>query len=191
MKRIFWMMVLSALAAAVRGYADEKPDYTKGVFILNEDWFGHQNSTINYLRPDGEWEYRVFQKENPGKELGCTGQYGAIYEGRMYIISKQERDVAATVTGGRITVCDAETMACIKQIETIATDDEGRSVADGRAFVGVNPQKGYVSTSNGVYVFDLEALEVTGLIPGTDAEGGGLYSAQCGTMLKVGNQVLA
>lgn len=185
------MMMLSALAATVRGYADEKPDYTKGVFILNEDWFGHQNSTINYLRPDGEWEYRVFQKENPGKELGCTSQYGAIYEGRMYIISKQERDVAATVTGGRITVCDAETMACIKQIETIATDDEGRSVADGRAFVGVNPQKGYISTSNGIYVFDLEALEVTGLIPGTDAEGGGLYSAQCGTMLKVGDHVLA
>ena len=29
-------------------------DYTEGVFVVNEDWYGHQNSTVNYLRPDAD-----------------------------------------------------------------------------------------------------------------------------------------
>ena len=41
-------------------------DYTKGVFIVNEDWYGHNNSTVNFITENGEWVYRVFQKENPG-----------------------------------------------------------------------------------------------------------------------------
>ena len=51
-------------------------DYTKGTFIVNEDWYGHQNSTVNFLTDEGEWVYRVVQKENPGVELGATVQYG-------------------------------------------------------------------------------------------------------------------
>ena len=30
-------------------------DYTKGTFIVNEDWYGHQNSTVNFLTDNGEW----------------------------------------------------------------------------------------------------------------------------------------
>ena len=26
--------------------------YTDGVFMLNEDWYGHNNSTLNFIRPD-------------------------------------------------------------------------------------------------------------------------------------------
>ena len=29
--------------------SSENVDYTQGVFILNEDWFGHNNSTINFI----------------------------------------------------------------------------------------------------------------------------------------------
>ena len=29
--------------------SSENVDYTQGVFILNEDWFGHNNSTINFM----------------------------------------------------------------------------------------------------------------------------------------------
>lgn len=192
MKKTIWCSVLTgALLLTGLLKADEKPNYGKGVFILNEDWFGHQNSTINYLREDGTWEYRVFQKENAGKELGCTSQFGTIYNGRMYIVSKQARDMGATITGGRLTVCDAQTMACIKQIENLATDNTGKSVADGRGFVGINSKKGYVSTSNGIYVLDLEKIEVGRQIPGTGSESGGLYSSQCGMMICLGNKVLA
>ena len=57
--------------------ANEQVDYTKGTFIVNEDWFGHQNSTVNFLSDDGKWTLRAFQKENPGHELGCTSQFAA------------------------------------------------------------------------------------------------------------------
>lgn len=190
MKKIFTHLLLLA-AFVFPSRAQEAADYTDGVFILNEDWFGHQNSTINFLRTNGEWEYRIFQKENPGKELGCTSQYGEIFDRRMYIISKQARDMGASVTGGRITVCDAKTLQCIKQLETIATDESGNSIADGRAFIGITPEKGYISTSNGIYVFDLKNLEIGNPIPDTGNDGGGLYSAQCGTMLYNGKYVFA
>ena len=189
MKKSTWLCL--AFTLCLCPLRAQEADYTQGMFILNEDWFGHQNSTINFLHANGEWEYRVFQKENPGRELGCTSQYGAIYEGRMYIISKQERDMGASVRGGRITVCDAKTMKCIAQLPHIATDSNGNSIADGRGFVGVNPQKGYISTSNGIYVFNLETLQVSGMIAGTGSDNGGLYSAQCGMMLKVGDRVFA
>ena len=63
-------------------------DYSQGTFIVNEDWYGHQNSTVNFLTQDGEWHYRVFQTENPGHELGCTTQFGTIYGDKFYLVSK-------------------------------------------------------------------------------------------------------
>lgn len=69
-----------SFAAAIYAAAKDL-DYSRGVIFINEDWYGHQNSTVNYLLPDdpdGEyWHYRVIQTENPGMELGCTNQYGA------------------------------------------------------------------------------------------------------------------
>lgn len=189
MKKSFFTTCLVALLAAGGLHAGE-PDYAEGVFFLNEGWLGHQNGTINHLSQDGRWNYRVFQQENPGMELGCTATYGTVFKGRMYIISKQARDFGSSVTGGRITVCDAVTMKCIRQIGNIATDSAGRSIADGRAFTGIDSCKGYVSTSNGIYVMDLGTLEVEGLVAGSGGAGG-LYSDQCGTMLHYGDRVFA
>lgn len=147
-------------------------DYTKGTFIVNEDWYGHQNSTVNFLTDEGEWVYRVVQKENPGVELGATVQYGAIYGDKFFIIAKQPKDPGASIMGGRITICDAKTMKVLKQIENIAVDDNGSSIADGRGFLGVDEHKAYVGTSNGIYVLDLDKLEITGSVggAGTDSD---------------------
>ena len=49
--------------------SSENVDYTQGVFILNEDWFGHNNSTINFMTSSGDFAYRIFQTANPGKEF--------------------------------------------------------------------------------------------------------------------------
>ena len=78
-KAIFSLLGFATLSAAA-----SSPDYTKGVFIVNEDWYGHNNSTLNHLdpdNPDGDyWTYRVIQHENEGMELGATNQFGAISE---------------------------------------------------------------------------------------------------------------
>lgn len=188
MRLAFFASMSFFLAATAAGGTDI--DYTKGVFIINEDWYGHQNSTVNYLipdDPDGDyWHYRVFQTENPGMELGCTNQFGAIYNGRFYFIAKQDKDPGASVAGGRITVADARTMKVVKQLPLI---DQSGAQCDGRAFLGVTDDKGYISTSNGVWVFDLRSLEVTGMIGGTANTSGSMYSAQCGTMILAGGRV--
>lgn len=175
--------------------AEPQVDYTKGTFVVNEDWYGHQNSTVNFLTDDGEWYYRVVQKENPGVELGCTNQYGAIYGDKFYLIAKQEKDPGASITGGRITVCDAKTMKVLKQIQVIHAGENGTSDADGRGFLGVNEHKGYVGTSNGIYILDLDKLEITGSVAGTgngaDDPYGSLYSGQIGSMVRVNDRVFA
>ena len=170
-------------------------DYSKGTFIVNEDWYGHQNSTLNFLTDDGEWIYRVIQKENPGVEIGATAQYGAIYGDKFFVMAKQPKDPGASITGGRITVCDAKTMKVLKQIENIAVDDNGSSIADGRGFLGVDEHKAYVGTSNGIYVLDLDKLEITGSVGGAGTDSDDpyqqLYGGQIGNMVRVNDRVFA
>ncbi|MDE6258281.1 MAG: DUF5074 domain-containing protein [Muribaculaceae bacterium] len=192
MLRTLILFMGAALMAAPINSLAEGSDYSHGVFIVNEDWYGHQNSTLNYLDPaaeDGEyWQYRVIQKENPGMELGCTNQFGAIWKGRMYLIAKQSKDPGAEVIGGRITVADASTLKILYQSENI--DPEGGQ-CDGRGFVGVNDEKGYISSSNGIWIFDLKNLEITGKIDGTENTTGSLYSSQCGNMVMSEGMVFA
>ena len=158
-------ILLTATASAV---AAQEADYTRGIIWVNEDWYGHQNSTVNYLMPDDPegnfWKYRIIQAENPGKELGCTNQYGAIWNDRIYLIAKQDKDPGATITGGRITVADAKTMKILHQQSLI---DPSGSQCDGRGFIGVDEHKGYISTSNGVWIFDLDSYTVTGQVEGS------------------------
>lgn len=198
------LLTLSISLAAASAVAGDI-DYSKGVFFINEDWYGHQNSTVNYLLPDAEdgvyWQYRVIQTENPGVELGCTNQYGAIWDGRFYMIAKQEKDPGASIVGGRISVADASTMKMIKQLELI--DPSGHQ-CDGRAFCGVSSTKGYVSSSNGIWILNLETLEIESQVEGSaNPNAGGdndkpnsdptssLYFGQCGTMVAAEGKVFA
>lgn len=150
----------------------ETPDYTQGIFIVNEDWFGHSTGTVNFLSNDGNWTYRVFRKENPGHELGATSQFGTIYGDKMFIVSKQAQ------TGSRLAVADAKTLKVKAEFPTIGD-------ADGRSFLGVSDTLGYIGTSSGIYLFDIKNLQVGSAINGTTGNG------QIGTMLRVGNRVFA
>ena len=191
---------VAALAPAI---AANEADYTKGIIWVNEDWYGHQNSTVNYLLPDDPdgnyWQYRVIQAENPGKELGCTNQYGALWHGRLYLIAKQDKDPGASVTGGRITVADARTLKILHQQSLI---DPSGAQCDGRGFLGVDEHKGYISTSNGVWIFNLDSFTVEGQVegsanpnaggdndrPNTDPTGS-LYHGQSGMMVMAAGRV--
>jgi len=196
---------MKAMVFAIMAFyasAADDIDYTKGVFFVNEDWYGHQNSTVNYLLPDDPdgnfWHYRVVQTENPGKELGCTNQFGTIWKGRFYFIAKQEKDPGAGITGGRITVADARSMKILYQSSVI---DPSGAQCDGRGFLGVDEHKGYISSSNGVWIFDLDSYEIKGQIVGTanpDAGGddspntdptGSLYHGQSGSMVMAAGRV--
>lgn len=204
MKRFSISALILSLVPAFAG-AGDGVTYDDGVIFVNEDWYGHQNSTINFLRPDDPdgdyWSYRVIQTENPGCELGCTNQYGALWNGRFYMIAKQDKDPGASVTGGRISVAEASTMKLVKQLRLI---DPSGAQCDGRAFVGVTADKGYVSTSNGIWILDLNTLEITGQVTGSENPNAGgdndkpnydptssLYYGQTGTMILAEGRVFA
>lgn len=160
------------------------PDYTKGTFIVNEDWYGHNNGSVNFLSDDGTWTYRAFQKENPGKQLGSTSQFGTIYGDKLYIVSKQAKDPGASITGSRLAVIDPLTMKVEKEFTTIGG-------ADGRSFLGVDEHTGYIGTSNGIWLYNIDDKTIGEQISGTGNGGGSLYSAQIGTMIRVGKYVFA
>lgn len=158
-------------------YLPATVDYTQGVFIVNEDWFGHRNSTTNYLTRDGKFVY------NNTTEIGATACFGAAWGNRYYIIAKQAKDGGAKVEGGRITICDANTMRIIKQIKNINGNE------DGRSFCGVDEHKAYVSTSKGIYTLNLDELTVGAAVK--NADGGDANLGECGNMVRLGDYVYA
>ncbi len=165
--------------------------YLDGTLLLNEEWFGHTNGGMNYLTPEGEMMYQVYERENPGMSFGCTSQYAAIWGDRLIAVSKQAVDAGDPLPGGgRVVVADAKTLRRLGSIDDLKFGDETKS-ADGRTVVGATPQKVYVGTSNGIYIVDLDEIKVIGKITDFDEEGGAsdLYSGQIGDLVNAGRYV--
>lgn len=194
--------VVGALCLAFCPTKAVADDYTQGVIVINESQYGKSDSSINYLQPDltdNYWSYSVFAKENPGKYFGATNCFGAYHDGKLFVISKEAADPGAGGKGGIVTVLDASTMKLIAQVEQI---DPSGARADGRAFVGIDSRKGYVSTSNGIWVMNLADYSIGKQIAGTENPNGtdnlstanpdcALYHGQCGMMVKSGTKVFA
>lgn len=151
-------------------YLPATVDYTKGVYMVNEDWYGRRNSTVNFLSKDGTFVYDHVEN------LGVTACYGTFFGNRFYAISKQDGGF------GRISVCDANSTRVIKQIKSI----DGK---DGRSFCGVDEHKAYVSTSRGIYTLNLDELTVGAAVK--NADGGNVELGECGNMVRLGDYVYA
>ena len=156
MKKFFSFLASAALATCA--YAQ----YTNGVFLLNEDWFGHNSSTVNfYSYADDAIQYRVFQKENEGKTLGNTTQFMAQDANNIYFCSKQNYGS----TGGRFDIVDAKTLKLKQSFATFAGD------GDTRACYPFSDTKVYVGTTKGLYIYNPTTGEITSTpISGTDAK---------------------
>lgn len=159
-------------------------NYTNGFFIVNEEWFGHTNGSVNFIDTNGNVEYRVYSSVNNNHAFGATTQYGTIYGDKFYFVSKQAADGGDTqyTPGGRLVVANAQTMQKLATFDTIGG-------GDGRSFIGVNEHKGYIGASNGIYVFNIDNLQMGSIIPGT--EGTDLYSEQIGNMIRTSKHVFA
>lgn len=220
MKKKTILLTLLAVASFSASAYDES-DFSSGVFVLNEDWYGHQNSTLNMWYPDDDdpftspVRYHVFQYANTGMQLGCTAQYAQIFGGRIYIMAKQFQDPGSTVAGGRLTIVNADDLKCIHQAKVINPKGvaeelgntqtgtvSGSALGDGRACCGVTPDKVYLGTSNGVYILDTKSFKIEGPIAGTENElatstdnnidgQGPLYQNQIGIMIRTQDYVFA
>lgn len=142
--------------------AEDPVDYTTGTFFLNEDWFGHSDGTLNYLTGEGRFIYRAFGQQNEGAALGTTTQFATIYGDKLFVVSKQ---------GKRLIVADAKTLKSLAVLTELGTDENEHSL-DGRAFVGIHPGKGYISTNEGIVIFNIGNLTTGKTIEGITGEVG-------------------
>lgn len=197
--------IAAVLASAIFLPASAQ-DYTDGVFVLNEDWYGHNNSSLNFWNDSqGYADYLVFQMANPGYSLGCTAQYGQIFGDYFYVMSKQDRDPGEKddLVSGRFTVFHKKTMKLADCHQIINVSDDGRSTADGRACLGVTTDKIYIGSSNGIYIYtpstkSISEAPIEGtenpLITGEETPGDGqgpLYQNQIGMMLRGQDYIFA
>ncbi|KFC21610.1 DUF5074 domain-containing protein [Chryseobacterium sp. FH1] len=159
-------------------------DFTKGYFMVNEEWFGHTNGSVNFVGENDQIYYRVYSENNNNQAFGATTQFGTIYGDKFYFISKQAADGGDTqyTPGGRLVIANATTMEKIKGFDNIGG-------GDGRSFVGVNDKLGYIGASNGIFTFDIENLQVGSVITGTG--GGSQYAGQIGNMIRTSQYVFA
>lgn len=157
-------------------------DYTQGILFLNEGWFGHDSGSLNFLSNAGEWTYDAFLRTNPERSLGLTSQYGECFGEDIYIVSKD----AAEFNGkeaGQLVVADAATLKFKKQLYQVPDEE-----CQARAFCAWDEHKGYLSTDSHIYTVDLDNMEVTGVVPGTD-----IYTSfnSNGEMLRYGDRIFA
>lgn len=159
-------------------------DFSKGFFMVNEEWYGHTNGSVNFVSDSGDIYYRVYSNNNDNNAFGATTQYGTIYGNKFYFISKQQADGGDTqyTPGGRLVIADPYTMK-----KTAGFDNIGGG--DGRSFVGVDEHKGYIGATNGIFLFDIDNLKVGSLIAGTG--GGSTYNGQIGNMIRTAHYVYA
>lgn len=174
MKNLKWLSVGIALFAGVcvtscsdddadnriQVKADDAPEakvQSNGFWVVNEDWFGHDDGSVNYFKQNSATSYtpsyRVYRAANDGEKLGVTTQFGTVWGDNIYMMSKQ---------GNRLVVADAKTMK-----KKAALTELG---GDGRGFVGISETKAYAGHSKGIAVFDLTSFQITKQIGGVSGE---------------------
>ncbi|MDE7377311.1 MAG: leucine-rich repeat protein [Muribaculaceae bacterium] len=182
----------SGVAATYRFIVNE-PDrtpaadsYQDGTIWLNEEWFGHCNGSLNYITSDGDVVYNAYETQNPWQAFGATSQYGTVYGGYLFVMSKQANDRGDTRNngGGRLVVADAKTLQRVASFDELG--------GDGRAVVGVNPGKVYVGTNAGIRVLNFADGEfVLADEPVSGIAAGSAYAGQIGEMIAAGRYVFA
>ena len=193
--RYTFVILLAVLASLMVGEAQEYT-FTNGIFFVNEDRYGPNQGSINFYNYDyDEMEYNVYAIVNPTTKLGVTTQSGQLFGGKFFLVSKQANgnESSGSTIGSRLAVLDAVTLQ--QQGSLLRFGEDADSVYDGRSYCAVNSGKGYISTSAGIFVLDVNTMTVSGPIDGTQSSARGdynsLYYDQCGDMVRFGQYVFA
>lgn len=171
-----------SISSSLRIERPVEADYTKGILVLNEGWFGHDSGSLNFLGNDGLWVYDAYLRNNPDHRLGITSQFGQCFGNNIYVVSKQaEGDNIGD--GGILTVLDASTLRFAGEIHNLPDDQ-----TQPRAFCAWDRHKGYLSTRDHIYTVDLDNLEIISVVEGTDQ-----YTSfdSNGEMLRYGDYIFA
>lgn len=146
------------------------PFYKRGVFMVNEDQFGKQSGTVNFFDTESKtWSYRAYRQANTGRTLGATAQYGTIYGGRFYFISKQNFQT----TGGRLVIANAANLAQVVDEKELPGGRDGRAIA----FPRNDDDVAFITTNKGIVLYDVEEMKFDGTIEEVNEECGRIVPA--------------
>lgn len=142
-------------------------DFRRGMLLVCEGQFGADYGSLAFFGEDGSRMYRVFSEVNPGYYLGTTSQSGCCRGDNVYVVSK---DAAG---GGFITAMDASTLQYKGALKSLPGHCQAFYLS------AVSDEKGYLSTSEGLYVIDLERMDVTARVSGTGLSSGMFGQSLC------------
>lgn len=160
-------------------YVKETINYTQGFFVVNEDWQGYDNGSVNFVTDANDWKYRAFRVENTDAKLGPKTRFGTIYGDNFYFVSQQPTMADELGKSAYLVVADAKTL----RKKASLTIGDG---CEGGAFLGIDAQKGYIGTDNGIFGFDIASLTV-----GEPVMGIATGEGQIGDMVRAGEYVFA
>lgn len=116
------------------------------LYVVNEGWFGHETGSVNLIDLEGDKiQYRLYFSSENGVSLGETTQYGVMYDGWLYLVSKGSSHDAGVLV--RVNTDTDETEVVVNDFE-----EEGVQAA---AYCPVNCDKGFLSSDKGLYVVDV------------------------------------
>lgn len=119
-------------------------DYTGGCLVINEGWFGHESGSISYYNYENNAvETWALRNQNFGTTLGTTSQSATLWNGKLYICSKE---------GNQLTIVDPKTLYIEKSGHVLAN----RQVYE---FIGLNDTCGLVTANGDVFRVNLETFE--------------------------------
>jgi uncharacterized protein YjdB len=131
---------------ATATYTFYETAYTKGVFQLTEGTYPSKGDLHFFNEEVGLWNGFLYGG-NSDRQFGVTTQFAAIYGDNFYFVSKQE---------DRLAIIDKNTLEHKKSFSEIHNSDS--KMMDGRAFLGVDENTGYVGTTGGIAVVKFDEL---------------------------------
>lgn len=161
---------LTMLSAGALGATD----FSRGMLIVCEGQYGADYGSVAFFGEDGSRIYRAFSKQNQGYYLGTTSQSGCCCDGKVYIVSKE------AAGGGFITSMEASSLKYNGALTELPRHTQAFYLS------AISPEKGYLSTSEGLYIIDLKNMAVTGRVTAP-----GLSSGMFGQSLMLDGKLFA
>lgn len=145
-------------------------DYSKGCFIINEGWYGHESGSISYYDYEkNSIEHWCFKNQNFGDVLGVTTQSATLWNGKLYVCSKENN---------QLVVMDPKTLYVEKSTGLLLPNRR-----QAYEFIPVNDRYAVVTANADFYRVDLETFEATQISTGYSWQG-------CGSGIVYQNKLL-
>lgn len=124
-------------------------DYSKGCFVINEGWFGHEPGSISYYNFEkNTLEHRVDKNQNYGAALGTTTQSATVWNGKLYVCSKDQN---------HLVVLDPKTLYMEKSCGMLTK-------YQAYEFIGLNEKYGVLTHNGYLTRVDLKTFQTVTLM---------------------------